>query len=172
MASEWGRQGGAGPRAFAFPTHSPASKHRGPRPTPGRTHLPTHPRPPDGSPSTSSWGAAVHTGGPRGQGLGGGLGKCSEVSRCYQGGRGQSCGSQSTRPSPAVPAPPPTLEEAGMSVPHAPGRQCQAPPPQPAHGQCPAPMSLGACLCAGGRVPAALSVRGACTVRPRVRAGS
>ncbi|CAK6435783.1 unnamed protein product [Pipistrellus nathusii] len=75
-------------------------------------------------PQASRWlpqhqlpGAAVPVGGPQGQGLGRGLSKCSEVSRCYQGGRGQSCWSQSTRPSPAVPALSPTLRGGGYVCP-------------------------------------------------------
>lgn len=98
----WSGAGRGWTPAFAFPTHRPASKHRGPRPAPGCTEVP--------GPHSRCWGEAwggqmarlprhqlpgatvkepLQMGGPQRRGLGGGLDKCSEVSRCYRGQRAE-----------------------------------------------------------------------------------
>lgn len=97
----WSGAGRGWTPAFAFPTHRPASKHRGPRPAPGCTEVPgPHSRCWGqawggrwvGSPGTSSQGLQPRSPCkwvPPGAGPRGSLDKCSEVSRCYRGQRAE-----------------------------------------------------------------------------------
>lgn len=141
-------QAGAGPRAFAFPTHPPTRTRPHGEPWASGCcgqalggqmgRLPQHQCP----------GAAVKEPckrvDPGGRAPGGGLGTCVEVPRCYQRGSRQGLLFAGTRPHQLpglVPTPTPRA------------------PPRPTPSWCPASLSLGG-PCAGGGVPVALLVKG------------